>query len=71
MKFRLYKVCHAAALVLLLAFCAATCMDYVRYTTTLNSAPFYVFILVNAMVFLVPDLLCLLLGYLFKKKAKK
>lgn len=71
MKFRLYKVFYGAALLLLLAFCAATCMDYVRYTTTLNSAPFYVFILVNAMVFLVPDLLCLLLGYLFKKRAKK
>ena len=67
MKLKLYKVFYAAALLLLLAFCAATCMDYVNYTASLNSAPFRVFVLVNAMVFLVPDLLCLFLGYLFKK----
>lgn len=71
MKLKLYKVFYAAALLLLLGFCLATCMDYVRYTTTLNSAPFHVFILVNAMVFLVPDLLCVLLGRFFKKKAEK
>ena len=71
MKFKLYKVFYAAALVLLLAFCAATCMDYVAYTATLNSAPFSAFVLVNALVFLVPDLLCLLLAHFFKKSGKK
>ena len=71
MKQHLYKLFYGAALVLLLAFCLATCMDYVRYNTTLNSAPFHVFILANAMVFLVPDLLCLLLGRFFKNKSKK
>lgn len=71
MKFKLYKVFYAAALILLLAFCAATCMDYVAYNTTLNSAPFSAFVLVNALVFLVPDLLCLLLAHFFKKKDKK
>lgn len=70
MSFKLYKVFYGAALLLLLAFCADTCLDYISYNTTMNSAPFSAFVLVNALLFLLPDLICLFLGYFFKKKDK-
>ena len=41
---------------------------YYRYTTTLNSAPFWITLLVNAIVYLVPALILLIAGMILKKK---
>ena len=52
----------AAVFVLKLSF------DYHTYCTTLNSAPFWVWILVNAIYFLLPALIAFLIGWILKRK---
>lgn len=52
---RLSKVLRFVALVLLLAFPVNVAIDWHTYSTTLNSAPFWVFVLVNALVLLLPS----------------
>jgi len=43
-------------------------IDYVQYATTLNSAPFYVWIVVNAIYFIIPAIILAVLGIVINKK---
>ena len=43
-------------------------LDYHVYSTTLNSAPFWVWLLVNAVYFLIPAFVALIIGWMLKKK---
>ena len=43
-------------------------LDYHVYSTTLNSAPFWVWLLVNAVYFLVPALIALIIGWILGRK---
>ena len=43
-------------------------LDYHAYSTTLNSAPFRIWIMVNAIYFLVPALIALIIGIALKRK---
>lgn len=43
-------------------------LDYHVYSTTLNSAPFRIWILVNTVYFLIPALIFLIVGLALKKK---
>ena len=52
----------AAVFVLKLPF------DYHTYCTTLNSAPFWIWILVNAIYLLLPALVAFLVGWILKRK---
>jgi len=49
-------------------FAGSTIKNAFNYNTTLNSAPFYVFVLANAVKFLVPCAVFAGLAYYFKKK---
>ena len=49
-------------------FCMKTLGDYGRYTTTLNSAPFSVFILVNAVVFLFPAIVLAIIALVLRRR---
>ena len=58
---------------ILSAACAAVFVikipfDYHVYSTTLNSAPFWVWLMVNAIYYLVPALIALMIGWILKKK---
>ena len=53
---------------LAVVFLVKTAMDYGVYSNTLNSAPFEVWILVNALYFLLPALIALIIGLVRKKK---
>ena len=53
---------------LCLIFCVKTVVDYGRYTTTLNSAPFSVFILVNAVVYVLPAIILAMIAFVLRRK---
>ena len=61
-------VCNALSVLLFLAFLINTIVDYIRYSSTLNSAPFYIWIIVNMLYFLVPAIVARLVGVVLRKK---
>ena len=61
-------VCNALSVLLFLVFLINTIVDYVRYSSTLNSAPFYIWIIVNMLYFLVPAIVARLVGVVLRKK---
>lgn len=65
-------VCNIISLLLLLCFFISTAISYYRYSRTLNSAPFYVWIIIHTIYYIVPAILVFLIGILIKhKQAKK
>lgn len=69
-KITLYKIFYIAAIMLAAAFCVLVAVDSYRYTHSLNSAPFYVFVLARALVFLTPALITFIVGRILHKKTK-
>ena len=65
------KICNFVSTLLLIGFVINTIFDYIRYSTALTSAPFYIFVIVNAIYFLLPAIIVFIVGALIKKKAKK
>ena len=65
------KICYVISAGLLVAFVAKTIFDAVQYTKYMGSAPFEVYLLVNALWFVLPALLVGGLGLLLHKKSKK
>lgn len=69
-KITLYKIFYIAAIILAAAFCVLVAVDSYKYSTTLNSAPFYVFVLARAVVFLTPALVSFIVGKILHKKSR-
>ena len=69
-KLSLYKIFYIASIILAAAFCVFVAVDSYRYTNTINSAPFYVFVLARAVVFLTPALIAFIVGKILHKKNK-
>lgn len=63
-------VCNILCILLIACFFVKTAVDYIRYTSTLNSAPFYLWIIANGVYFIVPAIVVLIAGIMIKKKAK-
>ena len=59
------------SIVLLICFVVNTIIDYMRYSSALNSAPFRVWILVNAVYFILPAIIVFIVGIVVKRKNKK
>lgn len=70
-KLKGFAVCYALSALLLLGFIVNTLVDYIRYDSALNSAPFYIWIAANALCFLVPALTALIIGAMLKKKQRQ
>lgn len=70
MKKKLPGLCTFLSLVLVLGFIGKTILDYTRYQDLANSAPFSLWIEVNALIMLVPAALVFLLGLFIKKSGK-
>lgn len=66
----LYKLFYIIAIVLAVVFCVLVAIDSYKYTTTLNSAPFYIFVLVRAITFLLPALISFIIGKIIRHKLK-
>ena len=67
-KTMIAKVCNIISILLLICFFWKTIHDYSIYTSTLNSAPFYVWILVNGIYFLVPAAIAFAAGVVLTRK---
>ena len=64
------KVCYGLSVLLVVGFIINTIIDYSRYNSTLNSAPFYLRIIVNAIYFIIPAIIAFVVGLVIKKKTK-
>lgn len=63
-------VCYTLSVLLLLLFIIHTIVDYSRYDSTLNSAPFYLWIVVNILYFIIPAMIVFIVGIIIGKKQK-
>jgi len=64
------KVCYTLSILLFLGFIIETITDYSQYKSTLNSAPFYIWIIANIVYLIVPSIIVLVVGIVIKYKAK-
>ena len=62
------NVCYALSILLVLGFLVKTVMDYSQYNSMLNSAPFRVWVIANAVYFLVPAGIAFVIGFVIRKK---
>ena len=69
-KVNISKLCYIISALLLVGFVINTILDYSRYNSTLNSAPFYLWVLVNILCFIVPAIIVFIVGLVIKKKQK-
>lgn len=67
-KQNLYKFLYVVCVLLILGFCVRIGADYIKYDTQNNSAPFYVFILVRIIEFILPCSICFIGAIITKKK---
>ena len=56
---------------MVLMFAIHVTVDYLQYSSTLNSAPFTVWILVDGMLWLIPAALAFAAGIVAKKRMKR
>lgn len=68
MRKKLPLACNVISALLLLAFIVKSIADYPRYTESYGSAPFYVWVLVNALYLVVPAIIVFVVGFIIKKR---
>ena len=66
-----HKLLYGASVLMVLGFCVHLAVDYHQYCTTLNSAPFWLWICVDALIWLIPAILAFLAGFIAKKRLSK
>jgi len=64
------KLLYGASVLMVLGFCIHVLVDYHRYRTTLNSAPFWIWIVVDALIWLLPALVAFLAGVIVSRKLR-
>jgi len=67
-KSKISKMCALISIILAIIFVIKVVLDYVTYKTTLNSAPFYLWIVVDAIYFLLPASVIMIVSIFFSKK---
>lgn len=66
-----HKLLYGAAAFMVLGFCVHVIVDWYQYSSTLNSAPFWVWVVSDALLWLLPALAAFFAGYVAKKKLTK
>ncbi len=69
MKKYIKRVIYILIVLLIITFGVKSVLDYTKYTEA-NSAPFYVFILVNAIVYIAPAIMLFVISKIITKKDK-
>ena len=64
------KLLYGASILMMIGFCIHVIVDYVQYNSTLNSAPFWLWIAVDALLWLLPALLAFLAGWIVSRKLR-
>ncbi len=70
-KERGYQLLFGASALMVLGFFIHAGVDYAQYSSALHSAPFWVCILADGLLWLVPALLALAAGWISKKKVTR
>ena len=70
-KEKLIKVCNTVGFIFALSFLLQLLRDWNVYNTTLNSAPFYVWVLADALKYLLPAVFVFLLGRFVRHQKNK
>ena len=70
-KEKITKICNTVAFIFALSFLLRLARDWTVYNTTLNSAPFYVWVLADAMQYLMPAAFVFLIGRIVKHQKDK
>ncbi|MBR4462933.1 MAG: hypothetical protein IKS51_10170 [Erysipelotrichaceae bacterium] len=68
MKKKLAMVCNDAGAVLVIVFAIKSIVDYKKYLASFTSAPYSVWVLMNALYFLIPAAIMFAIGCILKKK---
>ena len=70
MKKKVPMICSIASAVLVIAFVIKCIVDYGRYTASFGSAPFSVWIGVNAVFMILPAVIVFAIGLIVKRRQK-
>ncbi len=70
-KQNIYKFLYLVCALLVLGFCVRLGVDYYKYDTVLNSAPFYTFVIVRAVEFIVRSIIIFIVARYLKNKYTK
>ena len=61
-------ICNIISELLAIVFVIKTIINFFQYDTLLNAAPFYVWILVNALFLLIPASIVFVVGIIVSRK---
>ena len=67
-KVRGHHLLFGAAALMVLGFFVTVAVDWLRYNSTLNSAPFYLWVLCDAVIWLLPAIAAAVAGLVQKRK---
>lgn len=70
-KENINRLLYCISLILIIGFCIRIGADYFTYDSSNNSAPFYTFIIVRILEFILPSVILFIVGKLVKKKYRK
>ena len=66
-----YKLLYGAAALMVLGFFIHLFIDYQKYKVSFNSAPFWLWICVDAALWLLPAAVAFIAGFVAKKRLSK
>ena len=64
------KIFYMLSALLFICFVVFIVVDYINYNSILTSFPFYTNIIVRSIEFILPSIICLLVGAILKKRDK-
>lgn len=69
-KLNITKMYNVISIILMICFIVKTIFDYTQYSSTFSSAPFYLWIIANALYFILPTIIVFIVGIIIKMKNK-
>lgn len=63
-----YKFIWCVSILLVLCFIIILGVDYYKYNSINNSAPFYIFIFIRILEFILPSFIIFIIGFIYKRK---
>lgn len=70
-KENIYKFLYAISILLFIGFCIRLGVDFIKYDTITNSAPFYAYIIVRTVEFLLPSIILFIVAKIVNRKYNK
>ncbi len=61
------QICNCVGILLVIVFIVKSCIDYSNYSID-NSAPFSVWIMINALYFIIPAIIFFISGFIIRKR---